>query len=141
MKVIPIILISFALLLSTAGCAAPPEALRGLLPSPADRYVAEGDRLAANGRVAEAILTYRQAVMQDARHTAALRKLALAYTGQRRGRLARQYLEKAIALRPGDAALAADLAALPPSDSTNARAQAGLAFIACSRLADRDMVG
>ena len=97
------------LVLTAAACSAPSDALRGLLPSPAARFVVEGDRLSAERRSAEAILAYRQAVAQDARHVPALRKLARAYAAQGRRRLAQQYLQRAAALQPGDAGVAVDL--------------------------------
>jgi outer membrane protein assembly factor BamB len=106
------------LMLSAAACSAPPDFLRGLLPSPAARSVAEGDRLSAENRSAEAILAYRQAVAQDARHVPALRKLARAYSTQGRRRLAQQYLQRAAALQPGDAGVAADLKELVPPEPT-----------------------
>jgi len=89
-----------------------------LLPSPAARFVAEGDRLSAERRSAEAILAYRQAVAQDARHVPALRKLARAYAAQGRRRQAQQYLRKAALLQPGDAGVAADLEELVPPEPT-----------------------
>lgn len=79
--------------------------------SPSARYVAEGDRQTAEGRTAEAILAYRQAVAHDARAIPALRKLARAYAAQGRRRLAQQYLQKAAALRPDDREIAEDLKA------------------------------
>ena len=106
------------LALTAAACSAPPDVLRGLLPSPAARFVAEGDRLSAERRSAEAILAYRQAVAQDARHVPALRKLARAYAAQGRRRLAQQYLKRAAALQPGDAGVAADLNELVPPKPT-----------------------
>jgi outer membrane protein assembly factor BamB len=109
--------------LAAVSCSAPSDFVRGLLPSPAARYVAEGDRLSAEGRSAEAILSYRQAVMQDGQHVPAARKLAQAYAGQGRRRLARQTLQKAAALQPGDVGVASDLAALtePPASTAPIR--------------------
>ena len=104
------------LALAAAACSAPPDVLRGLLPSPAARFVAEGDRLSAENRSSEAILAYRQAVAHDARHVPALRKLARAYAMQGRRRLAQQYLQRAAALQPGDAGVAADLKELVPPE-------------------------
>ena len=113
------ILAAIWLALAAAACSAPPDVLRGLLPSPAARFVAEGDRLSAERRSAEAILAYRQAVAQDARHVPALRKLARAYAAQGRRRLAQQYLKRAAALQPGDSGVAADLNELVPPEVTD----------------------
>jgi len=104
------------LALAAAACSAPPDVLRVLLPSPAARFVAEGDRLSAERRSAEAILAYRQAVARDERYVPALRKLAHAYAAQGRRRLAQQYLQRAAALQPGDAGVAADLNELVPPE-------------------------
>ena len=106
------------LALAAVACSAPPDVLRGLLPNPAARFVAEGDRLSAERRSAEAILAYRQAVAQDAGHVPALRKLARAYAAQGRRRQAQQYLRKAALLQPGDAGVAADLEQLVPPEPT-----------------------
>ena len=106
------------LALAAAACSAPPDLLRGLLPSPAARFVVEGDRLSADRRSAEAILAYRQAVAQDSWHVPALRKLARAYAAQGRRRLAQQYLQRAAALQPGDAGVVADLKELALPEPT-----------------------
>jgi len=106
------------LALAAAACSAPPDVLRGLLPSPAARFVAEGDRLSAERRSAEAILAYRQAVARDERYVPALRKLAHAYAAQGRRRLAQQYLQRAAALQPGDAGVPVDLNELVPPEVT-----------------------
>jgi outer membrane protein assembly factor BamB len=97
---------------AVACSAPPPDFLRLLLPSPAAPFVAEGDRQSAEGRAAEAILAYRQAVARDDRHAPALRKLGQAYAAQGRTRLAQQYLHKAAALRPDDTEIKAELQAL-----------------------------
>jgi outer membrane protein assembly factor BamB len=107
------------LALATTACGAPPDVLRGLLPSPAARFVAEGDRLSAENRSAEAILAYRQAVARDERYVPALRKLARAYSTQGRRRLAQQYLQRAAALQPSDTSVAADFDELAPPEVTD----------------------
>ncbi len=96
------------------------DTLRAQLQSPAARYEAEGDRLSADGRAAEAILSYRQAVTQDERNVMALRKLARVYATQGRRRLAQYCLQRAAALAPADTGLAQELTALDvkPGDST-----------------------
>ncbi|MEJ5198627.1 MAG: PQQ-binding-like beta-propeller repeat protein, partial [Anaerolineae bacterium] len=90
----------------------------GLWSSPAAPFVAEGDRQAAEGRTAEAILAYRQAIERDADHIPALRKLGQAYAGQGRRRLAQLYLQRAAALRPDDQEIASELAALQSAGPT-----------------------
>ncbi len=109
-----------------AACHAPTaDLVRPLLAGPAATFVAEGDRQAAAGRTAEAILAYRQAVEHDARYVPALRKLGHAYAGQGRRRLAQRYLQQAAALRPDDREIAAELAALQaaaPADGPLPRA-------------------
>ncbi len=72
----------------------------------------EGDRLAADDRAAEAILAYRQAVEHDSRNVSALRKLARAYAGQERRRMAQRYLRQAFALQPGNTEISNEIAAL-----------------------------
>ncbi len=96
------------LAIAVSGC----DVLCAQLSSPSARYMQEGDRLIAADRPAEAILAYRQAVEQDARNTAALRKLARAYGEQGRKRLAQRYYQKALALEPGNAALAQEASSI-----------------------------
>jgi len=104
-------------LVSTAasGC----EGIRSQLRSPSERFMLEGDRLAAADRKAEAILAYRQAVKQDSRNALALRKLARAYAEQGRRRLARRYWQKAVEIQPSSAETANVLALLTPPASAN----------------------
>ncbi|MGC8779861.1 MAG: PQQ-binding-like beta-propeller repeat protein, partial [Anaerolineae bacterium] len=100
-----------------SACSAPAaDFLRPLLAGPAAAFVAEGDRQAAAGRVAEAILAYRQAIERDARYIPALRKLGHAYAAQGRRRLAQRYLQRAATLRPEDQEIAAELAALQAAE-------------------------
>ena len=107
--------LSFVVLTAT-GCSAGRylEIAATKLQSPAARYLAEGELLAAEGRTTEAILAYRQSLAHDSQNVTALRKLARAYADQGRARMAQRYLERAIALRPADAELAAEAAALTP---------------------------
>ena len=104
------------LVLLTPGC----DVLRSQLQSPSARYEAEGDRLAASDRKAEALLAYRQSVEQDSLNVSALHKLARAYAGQGRKRMARRYLQKALTLQPGQAELSSEIASLAASESMSA---------------------
>jgi outer membrane protein assembly factor BamB len=79
-------------LVSLASCAGGPFA-----PLSA-RLLAEGDRLAADGRQAEAVLAYRQAADSSPRNVTALRRLAAAYEAQGRRRLAARYVAQAVAI-------------------------------------------
>src|SRR5574340_1724551 len=90
-------LVLAVLLMVASGC----DVLRSQRASPSERFMLEGDRLAAADRKAEAILAYRQAVERDARNVPALRKLARAYAEQGRKRMAQRFLQKALALEPG----------------------------------------
>src|SRR5512137_1967705 len=100
-----------ALLLAAALIASGCDVVRSQLSSPSARYEAEGDRLSAADRKAEALLAYRQSVEQDGHNVSALRKLARAYAAQGRKRLAQRYLRKALVLAPGNAAISSEIAA------------------------------
>ncbi len=112
-----IVVIGFGLAL--AACRVTDGSVVGLWSSPAAPFVVEGDRQAAEGRTAEAILAYRQAVERDAHHVSALRKLGHAYASQGRRRLAQSYLQRAAVLRPNDQQIAAELTALQVAGSSD----------------------
>ncbi len=123
------LLIALLLLPLLSGCSGGQlvNNVRAQLQRPSARYTSEGDRLAADGRTAEAILAYRQAVIQDGRNVEALRKLAQVYAGQGRRRLALQVLAKAAALAPNDAEVARAMADLRAASGENSPAQAPVA--------------
>ena len=99
-----------AILFGLTSCA-PARNLLALFSSPSQRYIQEGDRLAAEDRQSEALLAYRQAVNLDGKNVAALQKLAAAYSRQGRLRTARRYLKIALALDPNNGEIRQDLAA------------------------------
>lgn len=94
----------FILLGLLAGCA--------LLRSPDSRYVQEGDRLLNEGRSAEALLSYRQALQANPRSLPALQKLAQLYTDQGRKRQAARLLQRAQNIQQGNSAVSDALNAL-----------------------------
>lgn len=69
------------------------QPLRNLLTPPAEQYRAEGDAFLADGRLAEAVLSYRQALSADPDNQAARASLAEAYTSQGRLRTAAALLD------------------------------------------------
>lgn len=109
------ILVLLGAMLCATGCA--PIASRYVGPwgrplSRAERLHREGERLAAAGKVAEAILSYRQAHRLDPAYRPALRRLAAAYEAQGRRRLARYFYQRLLELDPRDAAAQEALTAL-----------------------------
>jgi outer membrane protein assembly factor BamB/Fe-S-cluster-containing hydrogenase component 2 len=90
----------------------PLEAIRSQVQGASASYLTEGDRLAQTARQAEAILAYRHAVEQDPRNAVAQERLGRIYITQGRRRLAQLHLERALALRPGNAEITATLAQL-----------------------------
>lgn len=65
--------------------------LRALTVSPSEQYASQGDAFLADGRLPEAVLSYRQALEADPENSTARSALARAYAGQGRLRLAAQY--------------------------------------------------
>ena len=87
-------LLAFFVLVAVAiGLLTAVQPLRNLLTPPAEQYRAEGDAFLADGRLAEAVLSYRQAVSADPDNQAARNSLADAYTRQGRLRTAAALLE------------------------------------------------
>ncbi len=65
-----------------------------------ERYRREGDSLLAEGHLAEAVLTYRQAVEADGKNSRAMQSLAAAYEQQGRLRMAERYRARAQGRQP-----------------------------------------
>jgi outer membrane protein assembly factor BamB len=84
------------ILLTTTGC----EALSAQFQSPSERFRLEGDRLLAEERTAEAILSYRAAVDNDRTNLGAVTQLANLYRQQGRSRLALRMYQIAAHLAP-----------------------------------------
>lgn len=92
-----------AFLPSLLGCN--PAATRGdqyLVSNLAEKYTRHGDKLAAENRLAEALLAYRQAVLADPSYSPGLQRLANAYAAQGQRRLAVRLYEKILATNPQD---------------------------------------
>jgi outer membrane protein assembly factor BamB len=97
--------ILISLLLFLTGCAPLSHAYQVVsykLMSPANRYMAEGDQLASEDRLAEALLAYRQAVILEPKNVIAIRKLASMYKDEGRLRLAARFLREAQSIDPQD---------------------------------------
>lgn len=93
---IPRFLLSFLILAAFLLLSAP--AVLWLIQQatpPAERLRKEGDQFLAEGRVVEAVLSYRQAVEADDQNLKALAALADGYHRQQRYRTAARYQEKA----------------------------------------------
>jgi len=65
--------------------------LHALTVSPSEQYASQGNAFLADGRLPEAVLSYRQALEADPRNSAARSALAQAYASQGRLRLAARY--------------------------------------------------
>lgn len=76
------------------------------------RYKRQADQFLAEGHLAEAVLTYRQALIAHPDDPDLLRGLGMALAAQGRGRSAEAALERAAALKPADASIQAALAKL-----------------------------
>ncbi len=102
----PATLIALALLgLVASGCAPLSQFydLRSLRPlTRAERFYREGERLAAEGKVSESLLAYRQATTADPGYVPAQRRLAAAYEAQGRRRLAAYFYERVLERTPQD---------------------------------------
>jgi len=105
-----------------AGCGPVSRAIEGIntqFTNQSDRSMTEGDQLLEEGRKSEALLAYRQAVVQNPHNLPALQKLAKAYSDQGRKRLARQYLQAALIIDPESIPINSELLALTPSPVAN----------------------
>lgn len=96
------------------------ESLTAQFQSPVERLRNEADRLLADQRTAEALLTYRQVVEQDPKNVPALLKLGQLYAAQGRLRLAYRFLFKAQVAQPQNAEVKTALGALPTPAPSNA---------------------
>lgn len=67
------------------------QALRNLITSPSELFKQEGDTFIKDGRLPEAVLSYRQAVEYDAKNEKALEALVKAYSEQGRMRMAARF--------------------------------------------------
>jgi outer membrane protein assembly factor BamB len=67
------------------------QALRNLITSPSEQFQQEGDAYKKDGRLPEAVLSYRQAVEFDAKNEKALEALVKAYSEQGRMRMAARF--------------------------------------------------
>jgi outer membrane protein assembly factor BamB len=76
------------------------------------RYKIQADQFLAEGHLAEAVLTYRQALKAHPDDPDLLRGLGMALAAQGRDRSAAAVLERAATLRPADASIQATLAKL-----------------------------
>ena len=67
------------------------------------RYKHQAEQFVAEGRLAEAVLTYRQALISDPNNPDLLGGLGMALAAQGRNRTAAQFLNRAIEIKPDDA--------------------------------------
>ncbi len=80
--------------------------------TPSERYIHEGDQLMSEDRFAEALLSYRQAVILDPNDSKALVKLGSAYAMQGRNRMAERYLRQASQIEPDNVEIISKLSGL-----------------------------
>jgi outer membrane protein assembly factor BamB len=105
---IPILFVIIGSLL-LAACASSREA---------ERYTRQADQFVAEGRLAEAVLTYRQALVSDPDNPDVLARLGYALAAQGRRRLAYNYLSQAALIKPDDPDLQTALRSLSAEPST-----------------------
>ncbi len=100
----------------------------------ADRYKSQADQFAGEQRLAEAVLTYRQALVSHPDDPVLLRDLGEALASQGRDRSAAAILIRAAALKPADTTIPAALAGLTtqPQDGLSLK----LAWFASTRGAE-----